>query len=64
MANGDPEVDTEMDSAAVALCDGELLSLTATVKLDVPLAVGVPEIKPALDMLRPAGRLPDAIDHV
>lgn len=43
---------------------GELLSATCTVKFDVPLAVGVPEMAPALDSARPAGKLPDAIDHV
>jgi hypothetical protein len=30
----------------------------------VPLPVGVPEMIPALERVRPAGRLPDASDHV
>jgi hypothetical protein len=33
------------------------------VKFEVPLAVDVPEITPALESVRPAGRLPDASDH-
>jgi hypothetical protein len=35
------------------------------VKLDVPLAVGVPEIRPVLEArLSPAGRLPEVMDQV
>jgi hypothetical protein len=34
------------------------------VKLDPIAAVGVPEITPAVDRLRPAGRLPDFNVHV
>jgi hypothetical protein len=34
------------------------------VNVEVPLPVGVPDITPALDSLNPAGRLPEAIDHV
>ena len=48
----------EADSA------GDPLSFTATVNVEVPLAVGVPEIAPALDRVKPAGRLPEARDHV
>jgi hypothetical protein len=40
-------------------------SLSNTVKLLVPVAVGVPEISPVAGArVRPAGRLPDEIDHV
>jgi hypothetical protein len=47
------------------LCAGTPLSVTATVKLDVPFAVGVPEITPVAGAsVSPAGRLPEAIDHV
>ena len=53
-----------MDSCADAVCAGDALSFTATVNVAVPLAVGVPEITPPLDSESPAGRLPDAIDHV
>lgn len=43
---------------------GELVSLTDAVKLKVPLAVGVPEIKPVdAARLKPAGREPEVIDH-
>ena len=57
-----PEGVTVIDSGADAVCDA--LSFTATVNVDVPLAVGVPEITPALDNVTPAGKLPEAIDQV
>ena len=40
--------------------------LHRTVNVAVPLApaAGVPEMTPPLDIVSPAGRLPDAIDHV
>jgi hypothetical protein len=34
------------------------------VKLEVPLAVGVPEIKPVGDMVSPAGRLPTLMNQL
>ncbi|HEY3838649.1 MAG TPA: hypothetical protein VGL72_18855 [Bryobacteraceae bacterium] len=49
------------DSAALA--DPEALSVTLTVKLDDPVAVGVPEIVPPA-RLSPTGRDPAATDHV
>jgi hypothetical protein len=60
------------DAAAMAIerltdlvCAGFPASVTVAVKLDVPLAVGVPEIRPVLeDRLSPAGRLPDVTDQV
>ena len=55
---------TVMDSLADAVCAGDPLSFTPTVKVEVPLPVGVPEITPALESANPAGRLPEAIDHV
>jgi hypothetical protein len=55
---------TVSDSCAEAVAAGDSLSVTDTVKTDVPLVVGVPEITPALDNVNPAGRLPEAIDHV
>ena len=58
------EAATVIDSVAVAVCCGELLSLTATVKLAVPLALGLPEMTPELDNVSPVGRLPDAIDQL
>ena len=36
-----------------------LLSVAVRVKLKVPPAVGVPESAPAVDSVRPAGRLPE-----
>jgi hypothetical protein len=53
-----------IDSCADAVCTGEPLSATVTVKLDVPFFVGVPEITPALDSDNPAGRFPLLTDHV
>jgi hypothetical protein len=55
---------TTTDVAADVVWAGLLLSLTFAVKLNVPLAVGVPEITPVpLARLNPAGRLPEPIDH-
>jgi hypothetical protein len=55
---------TVIDSAALAVCDGDSLSETATVKVEAPLPVGVPETIPVLESARPAGRLPEASFHV
>ena len=49
------------DSEAVA--DAEALSVTLTVKVDEPAAVGAPEIAPP-ERLSPAGSDPLANDHV
>ena len=43
---------------------GVKLSATLTVKLEVPVAVGLPEMVPELLKLRPAGRLPEETDQV
>jgi hypothetical protein len=51
----------EVDSDPTWL--GLPLSCTVAVKLNVPLAVGVPEIAPAPESVSPAGRLPEMIDH-
>ena len=59
-----PEAEIVSDSCAVAVCAGDPLSVTATVNVAVPVAVGVPEILPALESVNPAGKLPDASDHV
>jgi hypothetical protein len=42
---------------------GEPLSFTVSVKLNVPLVVGVPEMTPAGEMERPPGSCPEASDH-
>jgi hypothetical protein len=55
---------TASDSCADAVCAGDELSVTVTVKLDVPVVVGFPEITPALDMESPAGRLPEVTDQL
>jgi hypothetical protein len=54
-----------IDVAADLVWTGLPLSLTVTVKLNVPLAVGVPEIAPvAAASVTPPGRLPDVIDQL
>ena len=53
---------TTMLSPPVAV--SALASLTLTVKLEVPAVVGVPVIAPAALRLKPAGKLPVAIDQV
>ena len=56
---------TTIERGTDLVCAGLPASLTVTVKLDVPLAVGVPEIRPVLAIrLSPAGRLPPVMDHV
>jgi hypothetical protein len=55
---------TVMDSFADAVSAGDPLSFADTAKVEVPLAVGVPEITPALESARPAGSFPEASDHV
>jgi hypothetical protein len=56
---------TTIEVAADFVWAGLLLSVTITVKLDVPVTDGVPEITPVVaDMVNPAGRLPDGMDHV
>ena len=50
---------------AVAEVDGVRVSLTCTVKFDVPVPVGVPEIRPLVAFnVRPPGKLPCVIDQV
>jgi hypothetical protein len=48
-----------------AVVTTDLVSFTATVKLLVPVKVGVPEITPVLGAsVNPVGRAPEKIDHV
>ena len=50
---------------AVADSAGTDVSVTVTVKLDVPAEVGAPEITPLVPIrLRPAGRPPELTAHV
>ena len=48
----------------VAVARLDEASVTATVKLEVPAAVGVPEITPAVERVRPEGSVPADRDHV
>jgi hypothetical protein len=43
---------------------GEPESFTCTVKAEVPACVGVPEIRPELEIVIPTGKLPFVIDQV
>ena len=52
-----------MASDREALADADILSVTLTVKLDEPVAVGVPLMIPSA-RLNPAGSDPLATDHV
>jgi hypothetical protein len=55
---------TVIEADIVAVCAGLPESVAVTAKLYAPLVVGVPEIAPALERLRPAGRLPELSDQV
>ena len=56
---------TTIEVVADFFCTGLPLSVTVAVKLDIPVAVGVPEIAPVVaDRVRPAGRLPEVTDQV
>lgn len=49
-----------IEIVADLVCAGLLLSVTETLTLKVPLAVGVPEMTPVVDpRVSPAGRLPE-----
>jgi hypothetical protein len=53
--------ETTMEKLAVAvLAVGVLESVTRTVKVDVPVVLGVPEITPADESESPVGSEPDA----
>lgn len=57
------EITSEKESDLV--CAGLPASATVTVKLNVPVAVGVPEMTPVVAArLRPVGRLPEVKDQV
>jgi hypothetical protein len=54
-----------MERATDLVCAGLLASVTVAVKAEVPVAVGVPEIKPLFaDKVSPAGRLPVVTNQV
>jgi hypothetical protein len=54
----------ERARTAVVVWAGEPASLTVTPILKLPLAVGVPEIRPVDARVSPVGRVPEVIDHV
>jgi hypothetical protein len=56
--------DTVMLKLAVALVAGEPESVTLTVKLEDPDAVGVPEIVPPAESVKPAGNEPEEMLQV
>ena len=49
---------------AVALCAGELVSVTFTVNEGVPAVVGVPLICPELPSVKPGGKEPELSDQL
>ena len=57
-------METERVPLVAVFAVGVLLSVTLTVKLEVPALVGAPEIAPLEDRLKPAGRDPEATTHV
>ena len=64
MVNGVTAAATAIERLTDFVNAGAPLSVTVAVKLVVPLAVGVPEIAPAGERVRPVGRFPLVIDHV
>jgi len=56
--------DIVMLKLAVALVAGEPESVTFTVKLEDPVAVGEPEIVPPADSVKPAGNDPELMLQV
>ncbi len=58
------EGEVAMVMPSVFVATRELASVTCTVKVLVPVPVGVPEITPVLDAnVNPAGKLPTVMDH-
>jgi hypothetical protein len=61
---GGADVVTAIESWTDLVTAGLSASVTFTVNVLVPVAVGVPEIRPVDEpRVRPAGRLPDVMDH-
>ena len=64
VSGGGAEGETEIPSASLAVCAGELESVTLTVKLNWPADAGVPEITPVLAFrLTPGGGAPEVTDQ-
>jgi hypothetical protein len=54
-----------IERATDLVCAGLSASVTVAVRLNVPLAVGVPETAPVVvPRLSPAGRAPEVIDQL
>ena len=64
ICTGVTEAETVILRLAVALCAGEVESLTFTVNDEVLAAVGVPPIWPEVPRVRPAGREPELSDQL
>ena len=56
--------EVELIVIANAFVLNPILFSALTVKLNVPAVVGVPEISPLAEMVKPLGRLPLSILHV
>jgi hypothetical protein len=55
---------TAIDSETALVCAGLPASVAVAVKLEVPIVVGVPEIRPVEEeRASPAGRAPAVMDH-
>ena len=61
---GGTEAEVVMLRFPIALCAGELESVTLTVNEEVPAVAGVPLIWPELLSVRPAGREPELSDQL
>ena len=64
ICRGVPEAAMGIVRFEVALCGGELESVTFTVNEELPAVVGVPLICPELLSVRPAGKLPELSDQL
>jgi hypothetical protein len=51
------------DRLSALVTDADALSVTFTVKLNVPATLAVPDIAPPALKFKPPGKLPDSIDH-
>ena len=63
ICTGVTEAEMGIARLAVALCTGEVESLTFTVKEEVPAVVGVPLICPELLSVKPPGKEPAVTDQ-
>jgi len=52
-----------MDNSCVAICCGNVESVTRAVNANLPVMVGVPAISPLLFMASPSGNAPEMTDQ-